>query len=172
MTLDEAAESLRISRNVADKLLRRGDWSLFSTRIGRKILVSRGGLEAWVVRRGGLEVPYSEPVDLDSWAVLEAPEKAGVYAVSGAYGWVKIGRAANIARRMDELQICNPVLLRFLATLSNSPEDERAIHQRWAHLRLRGEWFLGSTELLAYVREEAERCHSPCHSRVAFRGVR
>jgi Meiotically up-regulated gene 113 len=75
------------------------------------------------------------------------PEHGGVYAVAGAPGWVKIGRAKNIAQRVRGLQTASPTPLRLLAVLSNSEDDERLLHERWQHLRVTGEWFRTDAEL-------------------------
>jgi hypothetical protein len=58
------------------------------------------------------------------------PESPGVYALEGAPGWIKIGKAKNIAGRIKELQCGHPVPLRLLAVLSTKQRDEGAFHKR------------------------------------------
>ena len=80
-------------------------------------------------------------------------QSAGVYCVEGVPGWVKIGKAKNIAKRMRDLQIGSPVPLRLVAVLSQNTADESKLHHRWRHLRSSGEWFRLDNELAAFVRE-------------------
>lgn len=82
---------------------------------------------------------------------LAPPQYGGVYAISGVHGWVKIGRAKNIASRMRDLQVGSPVPLRLLAVLSLDEDDERDLHRRWSHLRTSGEWFRLDAELLGAI---------------------
>lgn len=87
---------------------------------------------------------------------LEPPRCPGVYAIAGVAGYVKIGRAQNIADRLESLQPGHPVRLRLLAVLSFDPERERALHARWARLRAHGEWFAEDAELCEFVLERRE----------------
>lgn len=80
---------------------------------------------------------------------VEPPEHGGVYAIEGVPGWVKIGKAKNIAKRMRDLQVGSPVPLRLLAVLSDDASTEGAFHARWRHLRASGEWFKAEPDLKA-----------------------
>jgi excisionase family DNA binding protein len=62
MTVQEAAVYLRISRDLAYKLVATGQ--LPHVRLGRTIRVPRFGLEQWIARTAGL--PLSEPVTVTS----------------------------------------------------------------------------------------------------------
>jgi hypothetical protein len=88
---------------------------------------------------------------------VRAPKSGGVYAIAGAIGYVKIGKAKNIAHRIDELQTGHPVRLRLLAVLSRDPAHERVLHERWSHLRSEGEWFKRDTELNHFIADRQER---------------
>ena len=52
LTVSEAAQVLRISRNLAYELVARGE--LPAVRLGRVIRVPRFGLESWIARQAGL----------------------------------------------------------------------------------------------------------------------
>ena len=52
LTVPEAAELLRISRNLAYELVHQG--GLPHIRLGRRILIPRFGLEQWIAREAGL----------------------------------------------------------------------------------------------------------------------
>lgn len=64
-----------------------------------------------------------------------------IQAVSG--GAVKIGwTAGGVERRLRELQCGNPCELFVVRTIEPASQaDERALHQRLAEFRIRGEWF-------------------------------
>jgi hypothetical protein len=68
---------------------------------------------------------------------------------SGTDGPIKIGKASDVMRRLSGLQSAHAEELRLLATTRAVTEDE--LHQRFAHLRMRGEWFRAEPELLAFI---------------------
>lgn len=86
-------------------------------------------------------------------AGLPPPRTMGVYAIRGIPGWIKIGRAFNIAQRIDDLQSASPVPLVLLAVLSTDIRHELIFHRHLAHLRGLGEWFREDIELTLFVRE-------------------
>jgi hypothetical protein len=67
---------------------------------------------------------------------------------------VKIGISRNIKARLADLQVGNPVPLAIIATFAfaDAGPVERAVHERFADARVRGEWFQlkeGDLEVLA-----------------------
>ena len=60
LKVSEAAQLLRISRNLAYELVAKGE--LPSVRLGRVIRVPRFGLEAWIARQSGLPDSPSQAV--------------------------------------------------------------------------------------------------------------
>jgi prophage regulatory protein len=60
LTVREAAKLLRISRNLAYELVAQG--RIPHIRLGRRILVPRFGLEAWIAHEAGLPQPPPEVV--------------------------------------------------------------------------------------------------------------
>lgn len=81
---------------------------------------------------------------------LRPPETPGVYAIRGVAGYIKIGRASNIAARIGAIQSAHPIPIKLLAILSENPEDEAKFHRRWAEQRVGGEWFKSTPEMLEY----------------------
>jgi hypothetical protein len=63
---------------------------------------------------------------------------------------VKIGRSADPLRRMAALSMSNPEALQLLGVLPGS-DRESELHRRFAHQRLRGEWFSLDGELAAFI---------------------
>lgn len=66
---------------------------------------------------------------------------------------VKIGFTTDLRSRMHVIQSSTPNRLVLIATHWGELEDERSIHEQWQHLRVRGEWFRLTPELLAFIEE-------------------
>src|SRR4051812_35101412 len=67
---------------------------------------------------------------------------------SGRSEFVKIGHCAGNPRmRLGQLQVGNPEELRLIAVKEGGVQEEIAFHQRFDHLRIRGEWFSWDEEL-------------------------
>lgn len=80
-------------------------------------------------------------------AILSAAsiaEKASsvVYFISDEHNnTVKIGYSNDVSRRLSSLQTANRRTLRLLGVIPGVKEDESRWHERFASLRLNGEWF-------------------------------
>ena len=68
---------------------------------------------------------------------------------AGDGGPIKIGRAVDVIRRLHGLQAASWEELRLLS--ATGAVTEREMHQRFASLRIRGEWFKPSVELLELI---------------------
>jgi len=98
-----------------------------------------------------MEVALELESDLES---NPAPCTAKVYLIrQGESGPIKIGTSTDVESRLASLQTANPEPLHLLRTFDGDERIERAIHGRFAHLRLRGEWFKPGAELLAFAAE-------------------
>lgn len=72
---------------------------------------------------------------------------------------VKIGHSANVPARVKQLEAHYGVPLAVLATMDGGRDEERAVHARFAHLRLNGrrkcgvqpEQFRPDPELMAFI---------------------
>lgn len=90
---------------------------------------------------------------------------------AGDAGPIKIGVTRGCPLdRMANLQTGCPEALKLVAHASGTADDERELHKRFAHLRLRGEWFLAKPELVEFIRgirfatrsqPPLERAHEP-----------
>lgn len=77
-----------------------------------------------------------------------------VYFVqAGVGGPVKIGWSQDVPRRMAELQTGNAHRLALLGTIRGRMERESAVHARFTHLRMEGEWFRDAPELRDYIKQ-------------------
>lgn len=75
---------------------------------------------------------------------------------------IKIGISANPHQRMKGMRTDNPEKLELLGVIPNATEEtERAMHLKFAHLRLSGEWFRECEELLSYIEGNAEKMPPP-----------
>lgn len=64
---------------------------------------------------------------------------------------IKIGRATDPSQRFSGLQVAHAEALSLVLTIPAHAALETAIHERFAHLRERGEWFRVAPELLTYI---------------------
>lgn len=78
-----------------------------------------------------------------------------VYFIQGEDGGpIKIGRTDDLAKRIVGLETSRPDRLVTLGTFPGTLRDESEIHQRFADIRERGEWFQATPELLAFIKEK------------------
>ena len=54
---------------------------------------------------------------------------------------VKIGVGSDVTRRIAQLQAHCPVDVELIKTLDGSFREERELHWRYRHARVRSEWF-------------------------------
>lgn len=116
-------------------------------------------LQAYVERliadhcNGKLEVARQLVAAVEDLAA-DAPVRRSqmLYFIQRADGPIKIGVAAHVPGRLKHLQTGSSDLL---TLLWSAPQDEhlneRAVHRRFRHLRLEGEWFRAETELLDFI---------------------
>ena len=81
---------------------------------------------------------------LEDFEIPENLPTMYVYAIRNNHtGRIKLGISENPERRLKELQIGNDCELELLAYREavNRFKDEKAIHNKYQHLRVRGEWF-------------------------------
>lgn len=81
----------------------------------------------------------------------------GVYFLQGPSGPIKIGVARwSIGSRMAEIQFMCPDRLELIGCIRGAGQkDEKALHRKFSHLRLHGEWFEPARELLNFIATEA-----------------
>ena len=81
---------------------------------------------------------------LEDFEIPENLPTMYVYAIRNKHtGRIKLGISENPERRLKELQTGNDCELELLAyrEAANRFKDEKAIHDKHQHLRVRGEWF-------------------------------
>ncbi|TAG60665.1 MAG: hypothetical protein EAZ28_06365 [Oscillatoriales cyanobacterium] len=64
---------------------------------------------------------------------------------------IKIGRSTNPLHRLSELQVGNSKSLGLLKIIDGGAELEHKLHKKFKYLRLKGEWFKATQELLQFI---------------------
>lgn len=103
----------------------------------------------------GETVPLGENGNFEGRPHLEP--HGFVYFVSDGEA-VKIGFSEKPARRLAGIQSHHPKPLTLLGTVSASVFDEQDLHQKFSDIRIRGEWFRATPELLAFI---VDACAQP-----------
>lgn len=102
---------------------------------------------------------------VDSWTELPVKrevlrrEEGRVYFVEAeGTNLIKIGftRTSGMKRRLEHLRCDCPVPVHVLGGYRGTMATEREEHRRWAHERIRGEWFRGSQSLRVHIKDVSE----------------
>lgn len=124
--------------------------------------ITRRQLASWAKECGLVLVekppePYTDP-DYNALKIALAEGRARSVTGSVIYflqesmaGAIKIGTSKHLKKRLDELDRHLPSTTKLLATIEGDREVEWVVHLRFAHARIRGEWFRPVPELLAYI---------------------
>jgi Meiotically Up-regulated Gene 113 (MUG113) protein len=81
---------------------------------------------------------------------LEYSEPIKIYFIECG-DFIKIGHSTRLALRRNGIQGDNPHSVRLLHVVRGTVTDEKMLHERFAHLRHRREWFHRHSELLAFI---------------------
>lgn len=66
---------------------------------------------------------------------------------------IKIGTADDPKKRLSMLQVGSPNRLLILAMVPGDSRKERQFHRRFSGLRIRGEWFRATEELIQFAKD-------------------
>lgn len=67
-------------------------------------------------------------------------------------GYIKIGVAKNVNKRMKQLQTNFPGKLKIIYKKENYGQKEAEIHKKFKHLHTYGEWFYFTEEIKEYIK--------------------
>lgn len=121
------------------------------------------------MRRIGDAIHRYNVAERERWARAAEQSRAKRMANSVVYfverdGFVKIGTTIRLAERLKALSRgdcaidgLTPGPVELLATMSGDVSAESELHERFAHLRIGGEWFLPDDELRAFIAELATK---------------
>jgi hypothetical protein len=93
--------------------------------------------------------PAGSGTELTQRRSLDVPVSYTYFVQAGTA--VKIGTAQDYRTRIKTLQIGQEKPLIILAIVLGSIADEYQTHQRFAHLRMRGEWFRLAPDLVEFI---------------------
>lgn len=129
----------------------RTDWRVGQEDIARRLLRE-------------VEREAAKPAAIRGAPLPEGSTDSSVYFLQAASGPIKIGYTATLGARLRALRSGSPERLTLLGHVRASERYEKAVHLRFQHLRLRGEWFRPADELLEYIQAVAtlrrpERVH-------------
>jgi hypothetical protein len=99
--------------------------------------------------------PEDGPIAMRAHSLGQGSSQTGsvVYFLQqGEDGPIKTGSTTKLGARIATLQTASSVELKVLGTCVGDNTVERAIHRRFKHLRIRGEWFRPEAELLEFIR--------------------
>ncbi len=80
-------------------------------------------------------------------------KKRRIYFIQSGDGPIKIGFSTNIELRLSAIRNWHPYKLTILKLLDGDYEDEHAIHKKFKHVKLTGEWYNPSEDLLKFIQE-------------------
>lgn len=123
--------------------------TLYEVRGQRYIQVTNWEKHQRVDNRGKPRVP--RPEDDGAWIVPRNADDRVYFIQDVAGRAVKIGYSHNPERRLGQLQSARGSKLKLLVTIPGNRSDEHALHKRFAHLRLEGEWFREDAELMEHI---------------------
>lgn len=72
---------------------------------------------------------------------------------AGLAGPVKIGKADDVEHRLNALQVSHHETLHVLRVIDTAFDAEPILHEKFKHLRIRGEWFEFDQEMMSFVPE-------------------
>lgn len=79
-----------------------------------------------------------------------------VYFIQAESGPIKIGTTNSLFQRLSAIQTGNHENLKIIGALTGDDQSEKEHHEKFAHLRIRGEWFRPGDDLLSYIYEVSE----------------
>lgn len=63
---------------------------------------------------------------------------------------VKIGISKDSKKRLSQLQCSNTSILKLIYVIKNKSDLEVGLHKKFSHLRVSGEWFINSDEIISH----------------------
>jgi hypothetical protein len=77
--------------------------------------------------------------------------KHEVYFIQAGEHGIKIGYTYRLEKRLRDIQMYCPIKLTVLCSIPGDEGKERELHRKFKHLRIHGEWFRISDEIIEYI---------------------
>jgi hypothetical protein len=97
-------------------------------------------------------------------------DRSMIYFI-GRPGLVKIGRSVDPWARLGKLQTGAAEPLRMLLTMPGGAAQENALHRRFAHLRVHGEWFRLTADLADFIEASSRKTSHERKSETKLRQI-
>lgn len=81
------------------------------------------------------------------------PEAGPCVYFAAAGSFIKIGYSSNWPNRIAHLQVACPYRISAVLVISGTQSTEAELHERFKDLRIHGEWFRRSAELLEFIEQ-------------------
>lgn len=112
--------------------------------------------KTWAGDKDIIIPPNGVQINLGEEATVKTKKEFIYFILNSDSNAVKIGRAKNVLKRKNTLQVANPIELILLKTIEVSSgkeakEKEEALHSQFAHSRVLGEWFRYDTGLQEFI---------------------
>ena len=111
--------------------------------------------EAYVASGAEVEECDPSPDRFKPWSYYSgagSKRESFVYFIqAGHSGPVKIGVAYDPVARLRDLQVASHEELRLVGVMLGTPAVESALHQKFAELHIRGEWFKPGKQLSEFI---------------------
>jgi DNA-binding transcriptional ArsR family regulator len=117
--------------------------------------IHRAIVDHAVAQRTNLVGAHLRPAVQELDLVIAERDGSSVY-FADAGGQIKIGWSKRVSARLAQLQTGSAAPIKLIGTMPGGLAVERRVHEKFAHLRLSGEWFTATPELLEYVSEVAQ----------------
>lgn len=136
MLIADAAYYLDCRPKTIQKLIDAGEFGPLDYNARGEVVIQKAAIDAFLDRRTAIGVP---------------PDNVYFVQVQPPDGPIKIGRATSVHDRISSLQTGSPYPLHVLHTYPCERTEEKALHARFQHLRIHGEWFKAEPELLEFI---------------------
>lgn len=97
------------------------------------------------------DMTIQEAIAIRNAALEQQDPPMWIYAIKAERGPIKLGISNNPRRRLGDLQQANATTLRGIAAWRALPIEEKWLHEDFADLRMRGEWFRPHPLLTSYL---------------------
>jgi len=70
---------------------------------------------------------------------------------AGNLNQIKIGYSKNPKARFYAINLSSPINLQLIKTIQGEKDNEKNIHKKFSHIKVKGEWFQQTKELMDFI---------------------
>jgi hypothetical protein len=123
----------------------------FRSRADAELFAAHNSINRKAPIQNGFANPFrlsGVPYEYDAALV----NKSLVYFIQDGNGFIKIGFSTNFLARFNDINVAVSSHLTILGVIFGTHKREKEIHRQFSHLRIKGEWFRVTEELLSFIR--------------------